>query len=219
VGFNLSGGYYVLTKDDSESSYDLSTLRDFEPESVPLPAGIAKRLRDQGYRDCKPKRKVFAHIVDISDMDWFYNGNPPKSHKDGKAAHFVAPWGEYSRVEKEGRLVMQYPAGSKDNVYRIERFTFKDTYKPEHQNLRLSSTKVFSIRGIGDMEDVSATRAFSGLEGPALRSQDEVKAEFLPLLRNQGKLLHRKPASTTTYIRPAKNGETLVSTIDGKQET
>jgi hypothetical protein len=50
----------------------------------------------------------------------------------------------------------------------------------------------------------------------ALRSQIEIQPHFAPILRSKGKLFRK---SASSYIRPAVIDETIVTVVDGKEET
>jgi len=121
------GELYVLTYMEFRDSYDLNSVKPIKIEEEKEESEhslFLKRLKEDGFQEYQSKRSVYAHEVSDKDISWFNNGTC--THH---VAHFMAPWGEADRVEVGDLLVMAYPS-SGDDVYRIERNVFGQTYKP-----------------------------------------------------------------------------------------
>lgn len=120
----VAGESYVLTASNFRESYDESSSMSLE--------SISPTLHRQGFREFRSKRRVWAHQVTKADIDWIHLedecGSQHLASELRDVAYFVAPWGEAMRVEVGDFLVTQYPAGN-DEIYRIERNVFAETYE------------------------------------------------------------------------------------------
>ena len=119
------GEQYILTDKNFNASYMSASAK---PVKDPL-------LQQMGFQEFQSKRSVSAHHVSRDDIDWLRG----KYREDGdvktgptatkQVAYFVAPWGESTRVELGDLVVMQFPNGLDNEIYRIEKNVFVETYK------------------------------------------------------------------------------------------
>ena len=114
-----AGEFYVLTDKEFHECYDESTAKPISEKGNPR----IQKLHQQGFREYKSRRQVWARKVDEHDMSFFRHGQ-----KDVMEAYFMAPWGESMRVEKGDFLVMQYPDGN-EGIYRVECAVFDYSYE------------------------------------------------------------------------------------------
>ena len=159
-----AGEYYVLSDKAFHDSYDESSATPI-PIEVEETNNVAnndnkddqqgatnhqlQQLRQEGFVEYHSKRKVYARRADEQDMEWFRYGSETTNHHDGletteelskeaNTSSFEAPWGESMRVDLGDYLVMQYPSGGNDEVYRIEYTVFGNSYVSIESNDTIS---------------------------------------------------------------------------------
>jgi hypothetical protein len=120
-----AGEHYVLSEKQFLENYDTENVKDILTDSPQ-----SKRLRQQGFREYRSRRQVWARKVDEHDMIFFRHGK--QTTPDSNEAYFIAPWGESMLVEQGDFLVMQYP-GDNNEIYRIECSVFGCSYTDESE--------------------------------------------------------------------------------------
>ena len=108
---------YPLPSEKFEKIYDTQHPEDLS-QTHPF-------YHQNGFKGYRSRRKIFAHRVDESDMNFFRHGSAAAAITE--EAYFMAPWGTPTRVELGDFLALQYPDGL-DDIYRIERTLFEGSY-------------------------------------------------------------------------------------------
>lgn len=125
VHAKTAGESYVLTQKNFIDSYDPDSAKPIlvnENQTNPR----MKALQREGFMEYKSIRRVWARMIDKEDVSWLHFGEPPVE-ESGRPTYGMAPWNEYMLMNEGDYLVAPFP--SANEVYRIDRLVFEDSYE------------------------------------------------------------------------------------------